>query len=108
MTRSIEPRYWGDVPHGQTAVDIFKGLWKSRFPEGTGIDAGNVANFEDKRILWVKEKLGSLQGMEILELGPFEGYHTWQLSELGCTQITAVAGNSCQFSCTCLVVRRRC
>lgn len=100
----IEPGYCGDIPHGQTAVDIFKGLWKSKFPQGTGIEAGNVESFEDRRISWIEEKLGTLGGMKILELGPFEGYHTWQLSKLGCSSITAVEGNNINFL-KCLVVK---
>ena len=104
MMYTNQQRYCTDVPSNQTSVDIFKGLWKSKFPTDSDIQAGSAPNFEDKRIEWVSRKLGGLTGKKVLELGPFEGYHTWQLAREKCGEITAVEGNSINFL-KCLVVK---
>ena len=101
---AISPKFNSQYPSAQSAVDIFKGYWKSAFPAESGIKAGEVKSFEDKRVLWVDQTLGGVEGRSILELGPFEAYHTWQFSELGADPIVAVEGSNINFL-KCLVVK---
>ena len=104
MMQDIKPRYCKKTPSGQTATDIFRGLWKSAFPQQSGIQAGETNTFEDERIAWAAKEMGGLCQRSILELGPFEAYHTWQFSKLGSHPITAVEGNNINFL-KCLVVK---
>ena len=102
--RDIQPMYCGVAPSSQTSVDIFKGLWKSSFPNESCVKAGTVPNFRDSRVYWLNDQLGGLQNKSILELGPFEAYNTWQFSQLGAYPITAVEGNNINYL-KCLVVK---
>ena len=102
--QGIQPLYCGVTPNNQTAVDIFKGLWKSSFPDESDVQAGSVPNFRDARVTWVNDKLGGLEHKCVLELGPFEAYNTWQFSRLGAFPITAVEGNNINYL-KCLVVK---
>ena len=104
MTQNIQPSFCTIAPSNQTAVDVFKGLWKSRFPNESGIQAGNAPNFNDARVTWVTKRLGDLDERSVLELGPFEAYNTWQFSQLGASPITAVEGNSVNYL-QCLVTK---
>ena len=104
MRASLPSSFSSDIPSSQAAVDIFKGLWKSAFPPQSGLVAGTVPNFEDARVPWADRVLGGLRGRSILELGPFEGYNTFQFSQLGATPITAVEGNSTNYL-KCLVAK---
>lgn len=47
---------------------------------------------------------GSLDAMTILELGPLEGAHTYQLARLGAKHILAIEANS-EAYLKCLVVK---
>lgn len=96
-------------PSHQNAVDIFDSTWASDF---TGIrpdiKAGECPFFTDDtrpgdaaRILGVD---GRLDGMRVLELGPLEGGHTYQLEELGAESIVSIEANSEAFL-KCLVTK---
>lgn len=104
MSESISAKFCKEYPSKQTAVDIFSGLWKSSFPDGSGIDAGNEKNFEDARVTWGNSLVGGFSGKSVLELGPYEAYNTWQFSEYGASPITAIEGNSINFL-KCLIVK---
>lgn len=92
-------------PSAQTAVDLFKGDWKSSFPPEVGVVAGQAPMFEDTRPGWVSHHLpGGIAGKTILELGPFEGYQTYLLEKLGAASIESIEGNSVNFM-KCLILK---
>lgn len=87
----------------QNAVDIFKGEWASALPAGLGVRAGNIPLFEDARIQWLNQRV-PVAGKKVLELGPLEGGHTWQLERLGAASILALEANTRAFL-KCLIVK---
>jgi hypothetical protein len=96
--------YVDDVPSLQQTVDIFKGDWASRLPL-EGVETGKAELFEDSRIRWMIDTLGSVQGMDVLELGPLEGGHSWMLEQAGAASVTAVEGNKSGYL-KCLLVQQ--
>jgi Protein of unknown function (DUF1698) len=101
---SILDAYVHAAPSPQNAVDIFAGEWASRFPEPlAGLDAGTVFLFEDERVAWALEHLGDVAGRSVLELGPLEGGHTWQMIRAG-ARVTAVEANTRAYL-KCLIVK---
>jgi hypothetical protein len=90
------------VPAPQEAINMFRGEWTSRLP---GYDSGGTATlFEgDERPAWMARAAGGVDGKRILELGPLEGGHTYQLERLG-ARVTALESNSLAFQ-RCLVVK---
>ena len=104
MEQSIQPSYCKSTPSGQTAADIFKGIWTSAFPSESGIQAGTASRFDDARVTWVDRKIGSLRQQSVLELGPYEAYNTFQFAQLGAHPVTAVEGNNINYL-KCLVAK---
>lgn len=102
MSQSLQARYEARRPSSQTVVDIFKGTWKSKLPEGLQ-SGGKEPMFEDKRPAWFNGVMpGGFDGKSVLELGPFEGYQTVAMERLG-AEVTSVEGNSINFlKCLCL------
>lgn len=104
-TAAFRSFYETRPPSMQTAVDLFKGDWKSAFPPEVGVVAGQAPMFEDTRPAWVNLHLpGGIAGKSILELGPFEGYQTYLLERLGAGAIESVEGNSVNFM-KCLILK---
>lgn len=97
------------VPSHQNAVDIFKDKWASNFAGVCpGLHAGQNPLFaldrrpsEAARLLGVG---GRFDGMRVLELGPLEGAHTYQLEKLGATSILAIELNTEAFL-KCLITK---
>lgn len=83
---SILDAYVTSAPCGQNAVDIFAGEWSSTLP---GLTAGPIPLFGDERVSWAIERLGGVDGRSVLELGPLEGGHTYQLVRAGAS-VTAI------------------
>ena len=100
--------YCRQSPSSQTMADIFKGEWFSAFPAQYGIEAGTINHFDfsvDPRVQWTDQTLFSgLKGLRVLELGPYEAYNTWQLEQLGATDVIAIENNKISFL-KCLVVK---
>src|SRR6185437_1981184 len=92
--------YSNEVPCEQTAFDIFSGEWSSAVP---GFQTGTNPLFNDTRIHWLREQLGSLGGKRILELGPLEGGQSWMMEQAG-AQVTAIEANERAFL-KCLIVK---
>ena len=93
------------TPSPQNVLDIFDGEWSTITPPGLGAVArpGLADLFLDPRIHWANEILGSVQGLDILELGPLEGAHSYLLEQLGASSIISVEGNSRAFlKCLCM------
>ncbi len=102
-------RFEQRVPSPQTAVDVFRDRWAcdlSPLLEVTGTGA-NLLFTHDKRPLQVAERFGGgglLQGMNLLEIGPLEGAHTWKFEQLGAESIVAVEA-SAEAWLKCLIVK---
>lgn len=106
MESKIVVQYCSEAPSAQTALDIFKGSWKSALPPELGLTTGTKEGFHrDPRVLWVASLLpDGFQGMDILELGPFEGYDSRLFEQLGAGSVTAIEGNNINFL-KCLVLK---
>ncbi len=97
------------LPSAQNAVDIFKDRWASTIPSvGNHLQSGNAPHFTmDNRPYMAAQAFGDvmerLDGFDILELGPLEGGHTYQLELLGAA-VTAIEGNTEAFL-KCLIVK---
>jgi hypothetical protein len=88
----IQEGYVVSAPSPQQTVDVFKGLWSSRIPI-EGVTTGASELFNDGRINWFLQHIGSVEGKRILELGPLEGGHTYMLTRAGAA-VTAIEANT--------------
>lgn len=79
-------------PAPQSAVDIFKGEWGAKIPL-EGVVSGNSPLFEDDRVLRLIHG-ESVEGLDVLELGPLEGAHSCMLERMGARSVCAVEANS--------------
>ena len=112
LSSSLAKHGFGDssaFPDNQAITDVLRGLWYSEFPEGYMVQTGGrTAHFDfavDPRVKWASEQLqGGLADKRILELGPFEAYNTWQMEQLGATDITVIEANQLNFL-KCLLVK---
>ena len=97
--------YVRSAPSAQNAIDIFKGQWSSRLPPPYQDLTGGVAPlYEDPRLATALDMLGGVEGKRVLELGPLEGCHTYQLDRAGAADVLAIEGNTRAFL-KCLVVK---
>lgn len=94
--------YSREYPSHQAAADLFVGEWTSRLPL-PGVDTGASELYSDGRPRWLAERCGGLDGRSVLELGPLEGAHTFQLEGLG-ARVVAIESNQRAFQ-RCLVAR---
>jgi hypothetical protein len=87
---SFLDEYATSAPSPQNAVNIFAGTWSSALPEPLqDVIAGPTPLFDDERVAWAVERLGGVGGRSVLELGPLEGGHTYQLLRAGAS-VTAI------------------
>ncbi len=102
----ILEKYCDDYPRAANAVGIFDGDWSSVLPDSAEVDSGGFAGlFDDPRIDWMVETIGSVAGKRILELGPLEGGHTYSLEvKHDAAEIVAVEANERAFL-KCLVAK---
>jgi len=102
----IVVQYCAANPSAQTALDIFKGSWKSALAPERGLTTGAKVGFHnDSRVHWVASLLPHrFEGMSILELGPFEGYDSQLFEQLGAARVVAIEGNNINFL-KCLVLK---
>jgi hypothetical protein len=96
---ALRTHYCIHRPSARTALDIFKGTWKSSLPKELNLQTGTEEFFfTDPRVLWVNSLLPSgFAGLNILELGPFEGYDSYLFTTLGAKQVTAIEANNINF-----------
>lgn len=92
----IQSRFVSKAPSSQNVLDLFAGDWTSSMPAGSGLqtEPGGMDLFNDPRIAFANQVLGPIAGLDVLELGPLEGAHTYQLHELGASSITSVEANT--------------
>jgi 2-polyprenyl-3-methyl-5-hydroxy-6-metoxy-1,4-benzoquinol methylase len=106
----LENKFERRFPTHQNAIDIFRDHWASKIEEVCpGLTSGPGPYFSaDRRPSIAAQYLGfepgSLQGMNVLELGPLEGAHTYQLAKLGADRIIAIEANAEAFL-KCLIVK---
>jgi hypothetical protein len=101
--------YAAHAPSPQQTIDLFKDKWASKMPPSLGdIKAGSAALFEDPRVNWAIENLARLgtriEESNVLEMGPLEGGHTYQLARAGAKSVTAVEAHPEAFL-KCLVLK---
>ncbi len=92
-------------PSRQNVLDIFQGEWSSQLPENTGLVAqpGVAKLFEDHRVDWAEQTLGSFSGWKILELGPLEGGHSYMFQNKNANKIISIEANTRAFlKCLCM------
>ena len=98
-------RYETSAPSVQTALDIFPGEWSSELPgEFARCRAGDIPLFQDTRIAWLLEQMGSIEGMNVLELGPLEACHSYMLDRAGARRVVSIEANRRAFL-KCLIVK---
>jgi hypothetical protein len=87
------------APSAQNALDIFKGEWSSKLPDSLGLvtEPGPAELFEDGRVTWAQEVLGSFEGWRILELGPLEGGHSYMFQNAKAGRVTSIEANTRAF-----------
>lgn len=102
----VNPHYTTEAPSAQNQLDLFHGEWTSAVPTpGEPTVSGPRDDlFDDPRIAWLLDQVGSLDGMRVLELGPLECGHTAMLEAAGCRDLVAVEGHRRAFL-RCLVVK---
>ena len=93
-------------PSDQNMLDIFAGEWSSRLPDKYGLTTqpGPSALFNDDRILWCEKVFESLQGFNILELGPLEAGHSYMFQNMDANKVTAIEANK-RALLKCLVIK---
>ena len=93
------------APSAQNVIDIFDGEWSTTMPTDLNAVArpGHAELFADGRITWASQVLGPFRGLDVLELGPLEGAHSFMLEQLGAASVTAIEGNARAFlKCLCI------
>jgi SAM-dependent methyltransferase len=105
----LSKKFENRAPAHQNAIDIFGGKWACDLAEVCpGVRSGDAALFAaDTRPKMLAEHLGKagrLDDLSVLELGPLEGAHTYQLEKLGAKRILAIEANVEAFL-KCLVVK---
>lgn len=90
---AVPDLYVRSAPTPQLAIDLFAGEWSSALPDRLGAAAGPIHLFADDRIDWLLAQAGDVKGWRVLELGPLEGGHTYQLSNAG-ARVTAIESNA--------------
>ncbi|TMJ04553.1 MAG: methyltransferase domain-containing protein [Alphaproteobacteria bacterium] len=96
------------APAHANAIDIFSGHWATDLSEfSPAWHGGSVKLGTDPRPRSAAEHLGKanrLDGMTVLELGPLEGAHSYQLEKLGAARILAIESNV-EAYLKCLIVK---
>lgn len=112
MTSKLESLdlYVADYPDPAVAVDLFKGEWSSRLPGIAEESSGPSPLFDDPRMaFWINSvkrvfpnSLIRPDAFSVLELGPLEGGHTYQMAKES-WDIVAIEANTRAFI-RCLLV----
>lgn len=100
---TVLDEYVDALPSAQHAIDLVPG-WNHSLPPETGIVAGASPFYGDPRIVWGMAQFGSLEGKQVLELGPLEASHTYMLHEAGAARVLAIEANKLAFM-RCLIVK---
>lgn len=107
---SFQNKFERRAPNAQNAVDIFSGAWACALSGVIpGIVAGPLDVFtSDNRPRLAAQLLGpdgtTFSNMSVLELGPLEAAHSYQIEQLGAREILAIEANIEAFL-KCLIVK---
>ncbi|MCC7126518.1 MAG: class I SAM-dependent methyltransferase [Acidobacteria bacterium] len=102
---AIIDTYVTSPPSPENAARIFEDEWVSAFPSPfETVTGGKALLFDDHRVHWALERLGSVAGHRVLELGPLEGGHTYMLDRAGAGEVFAIEANTRAFL-KCLVAK---
>lgn len=82
-------------------ADVFQGKWESALP---GVESGFSEKFGDSRVDWALAQLGSIEGKTVLEIGPFEGFHSYRFHKNGAKEVVSIESSRENFL-KCLVVK---
>ncbi len=96
-------RFLLESPRPENAFTIQSGNWTSRVPGLPNTQTGNLELFSDDRMNWVLNNFNRKKGATVLELGPLEGAHSFQLEGAGLSVI-AIEANVNAFL-RCLIVK---
>jgi len=95
--------YLETTPSVQNVLDIFKGQWSCKVPiENTVSGPGDFFNNDERISNW--NSIYPVKDKSILELGPLEGAHTYQLEQLGAASITSIEASRTSYL-KCLIVK---
>ncbi len=97
-------QYEQDKPAHQNAVNALQG-WNCAFPPEFNLNAGKLPLYADDRVDWALRSFGSIEGMNVLEVGPLEGMHTYMLHSQRPARIDAIEANRLCFL-RCLVAKQ--
>lgn len=98
------------LPSHQNAIDLFGERWLTRIEEVyPGLKSGpdNYLRADTRPVIAANHLgyvPGSFHGMHVLELGPMEGMHTYQLAKLGAESVVSIEANSNAYL-RCLVMK---
>jgi Protein of unknown function (DUF1698) len=102
---NILDAYVKSTPSKQNVINLFDGEWSSVLPPGVDLVTrpGTAGLFDDGRVKWAEEVLGSFSGCSVLELGPLEGGHSYMFQTSGASEVVAIEANSRAFlKCLCI------
>ena len=112
----LSSKFWQDLPSDESALQLYRGNWHSEI-EGKSIAqiraelSENLFCAEDElkkfktdlRVRWCSDVWAELNNMNVVELGPADGFHTYQLEAMG-ANVLAIEGNYDAFL-RCLVLK---
>jgi SAM-dependent methyltransferase len=90
----INEYFTTEAPSIQLALDTINTNWVSKLPIVDTV-TGEIPLFDDARMHWLVDRV-NLRGKTVLELGSFEGGHSYILSKTG-AEITAIESNSLSY-----------
>jgi hypothetical protein len=106
ITPKLELRY----PSHQNAVELFGDRWLVRIEElYPGLKSGpdNYLRADTRPVIAAQHlgfTPGSFHGMNVLELGPLEGMHSYQIAKLGAESLVSIEANTVAYL-RCLVMK---
>lgn len=98
----FESKFILDPPSNANAFRIYSGAWWYDFEKMPDEEIWRHIE-SDARPRWCAEVFGSLNGKEVMELGPGDGYNTAALEKLG-ANVTSIEGNVDAFL-RCLIIK---
>lgn len=101
MNNEIHNDYNEATPSRYSAIQSFP-EWISKIPADIEKN-GHAELFDDGRIKWLIQQSGSIKDFNIMELGPFEGGHTYMLHNQGPNRLDAIeAKRDFYLKCLCI------
>lgn len=99
----FQEHYVSTTPSIQNVVNIFEGVWMSELPID-GVKSGQSRHFTEDRRIFGFDDIMPVSGKKVLELGPFEGFHSYHLEKLGAASVTSIEGKTNSYI-KCLIVK---